>query len=78
MSLLAGVDYQRDAPRRLDLDHYDPTQPLVYGPFSKVTANDVTLADSAPYVALNGTLFIIFATTRAGGGMKFSSTMWIW
>ncbi len=57
ISLMAGVDYQRDAPRRLDLDHYDPTQPLVYGPFSKVTANDVTLADSAPYVALNGTLF---------------------
>ncbi len=56
MSLLAGVDYQRDAPRRLDLDHYDSADPSYYGPFQKVTPNNVTLADIAPYVALEGSL----------------------
>lgn len=56
VSLLAGVDYQRDAPRRLDLDHYDSTDPSYYGPFQKVTANNVTLGDTAPYIALAGAL----------------------
>jgi hypothetical protein len=56
LSLLAGVDYQRDAPRRLDLDHYLSNDPAVYGPFEKVTANNVTLADTAPYIALDGTV----------------------
>ncbi|MCU1294085.1 MAG: hypothetical protein JWP08_2935 [Bryobacterales bacterium] len=54
LSFLAGVDYQRDAPRRLDLDHYASTDTAVYGPFEKVTANNVTLADTAPYIALDG------------------------
>jgi hypothetical protein len=56
ISLLAGVDYTRDAPRRLDLDHYDSTNPAYYGPFQKVTANNVTIGDVAPYVALNGAI----------------------
>jgi hypothetical protein len=59
LSLLAGVDYQRDAPRRDDLDHYgffDPTQPLVYGPFQRVSANSITIADISPYVAVEGRL----------------------
>ena len=56
LSLLAGVDYQRDAPRRLDLDHYESADTAYYGPFRKVTANNVTIADTAPYVALNGSL----------------------
>jgi len=59
LSLLAGVDYQRDAPRRDDLDHYDffnPAEPDVYGPFDKVSANDITIGDVSPYVALEGTL----------------------
>ena len=56
ISLMAGVDYQRDAPRRLDLDHYESLDPSFYGPFQKVTANDVTLGDTAPYIALNGSL----------------------
>ncbi len=30
LSLLAGVDYQRDAPRRLDLDHFLSADPAVY------------------------------------------------
>ncbi|MBV8811836.1 MAG: carboxypeptidase regulatory-like domain-containing protein [Acidobacteriaceae bacterium] len=56
VSLMVGIDYQRDAPRRLDLDHYESTEPSYYGPFQKVTANNVTLGDAAPYIALNGTL----------------------
>ncbi|HEX4773246.1 MAG TPA: TonB-dependent receptor [Bryobacteraceae bacterium] len=56
VTLLAGVDYQRDAPRRLDLDHYESTDPSYYGPFQKVTANNVTLGDTAPYIALTGAL----------------------
>ena len=59
-SLLAGVDYQRDAPRRLDLDHYSSTystgSPTFDGPFEKVTANNVTLGDTASYLALSGSL----------------------
>jgi hypothetical protein len=56
LTVLAGVDYQRDAPRRLDLDHYVSTDPAVYGPFQKVTANNVTIGDVAPYVALDGSV----------------------
>jgi hypothetical protein len=56
VTLMAGFDYQRDAPRRLDLDHYESTDPSYYGPFQKVTSNNVTLGDSAPYIALNGSL----------------------
>ncbi len=49
-SVLAGVDYQRDAPRRLDLDHDEG------GSFQSVTANNVTLGDTASFLAVNGTL----------------------
>jgi hypothetical protein len=53
-SLMAGSDYFRDAPRRLDLDHYDSTNLFVYGPFERVAANNVTLNFVSPYVALDG------------------------
>jgi len=59
LSLLGGVDYQRDAPRRDDLDHYDffdPTQPSVYGPFQRVSANNITIGGVAPYIAVDGAL----------------------
>jgi len=35
-TLLAGTDYEREAPRRDDLDHYNfynPADPNYYGPF---------------------------------------------
>ena len=54
LTLLAGVDYQRDAPRRLDLDHYSSSDTAVYGPFVKVAANNVTINDAAPYAAVDG------------------------
>jgi hypothetical protein len=55
-SIMAGFDYLRDAPRRLDLDHYDSTDPSAYGPFQKVTSNNVTLGLLTPYIALAGDL----------------------
>ena len=53
-SIMAGMDYSREAPRRLDLDHYASIDPNIYGPFQSVTANNVTLNSLSPYVSLNG------------------------
>lgn len=56
-TLLAGTDYEREAPRRDDLDHYNffnPAGPLYYGPFIKVDGNNVTIAPVTPYIAGEG------------------------
>ncbi len=56
-SLLAGLDYEREAPRRDNLDRYgffDPSAPSYYGPFTPVDSNNVTLGSVTPYVAVNG------------------------
>jgi len=58
-SLLGGLDYQREAPRRDDLDHYgffNPSAPAFYGPFTPVDGNNVTIASLAPYIAAEGSL----------------------
>jgi hypothetical protein len=58
-TLLAGVQYEREAPRRDNLDHYnywDQTNPYYYGPFTKVIASDVTIAPLTPYAAVEGDL----------------------
>jgi len=58
-TLLAGTDYEREAPRRDDLDHYNfynPADPTYYGPFMKVDGNNVTIAPESPYVAGEGEL----------------------
>jgi hypothetical protein len=58
-TLLAGTDYQREAPRRDDLDHYNfynPADPSYYGPFVKVDGNNVTIAPVSPYIAGEGEL----------------------
>lgn len=58
-SLLAGLDYNREAPRRDDLDHYpifDPAKPSDYGPFAPVDGNNVTIGSSTPYIAADGAL----------------------
>jgi hypothetical protein len=51
---MAGTDYNRDAPRRDDLDHYLSTDPNVYGTFQKVTANNVTIGDISTHLAIDG------------------------
>jgi Carboxypeptidase regulatory-like domain len=60
ISLLGGLEYEREAPRRDDLDHYtapfDANKPGYYGPFTRVDGNDVTLGSVAPYIAVNGAL----------------------
>ena len=58
-TLLAGTDYEREAPRRDDLDHYDfydPAQPDAYGSFVKIDGNHVTITPVTPYVAAQGQL----------------------
>ncbi len=55
-SLMAGFDYLREAPRRDDLDRYTSTDQAIYGPFEKVTANNITLNLLTPFAALQGSI----------------------
>jgi len=58
-SLLGGLDYNREAPRRDDLDHYpnfDPSNPGNYGQFTPVDGNNVTIGSITPYIAADGAL----------------------
>jgi hypothetical protein len=58
-TLLAGTDYEREAPRRDNLDHYNfynPAAPYSYGPFVKIIGNNVTIVPVTPYVAGQGEL----------------------
>ena len=55
--LLGGLEYEREAPRRDDLDRYgffDPSRPSYYGIFTPVDGNNVTIASTTPYVAAEG------------------------
>jgi Carboxypeptidase regulatory-like domain len=59
VSLLGGLDYQREAPRRDDLDHYgffNSAAPGYYGPFTPVDGNNVTIGTVTPYIAVEGAL----------------------
>lgn len=49
LSLLAGVDLRRDAPRNLDLKHADDQ-----GVFQPVTSNNLTLSFVEPFASLDG------------------------
>jgi hypothetical protein len=51
LSLLAGIDLRRDAPRNLDLQRADAE-----GIFQPVTSNNLTLSFVEPFVSLDGTL----------------------
>jgi len=51
VSLLAGMDLRRDAPRNLDLKHIDAA-----GMVEPVTSNNLTLSFGEPFVSLDGTL----------------------
>lgn len=56
-SLLGGIDFNREAPRRDNLDHYNffnPADPAYYGPFVKIDSNNVTIASLTPFVAGQG------------------------
>jgi hypothetical protein len=59
LTLMAGTDYEREAPRRDDLDHYNfynPAAPSDYGQFVKINGNNVTISPVTPYVAAQGAL----------------------
>ncbi len=58
LSLLLGMDYEREAPRRDNLDHYNFYTPgdFTYGPFTKVDSNNVTISSVAPYAAGSGAI----------------------
>ena len=56
LSLMTGMDYLRETPRRDDLDHYLSSNPAIYGPFVPVTANNVTISLLTPFVAVDGWL----------------------
>jgi hypothetical protein len=62
LSLLAGLDYQREAPRGDNLDHYNFYTPgnFTYGPFTKVDSNNVTISSVTPYLAGSGALTHFF------------------
>lgn len=51
ITLLAGIDLRRDAPRGLDLKRADDN-----GVFDLVTSNDLTLNFAEPFVSLDGEL----------------------
>lgn len=58
-TLLAGTDYEREAPRRDDLDHYNffnPADPMYYGPFTRIDGNNITITPVTPYIAAEGEL----------------------
>jgi len=57
LSLMLGLDYEREAPRRDDLDHYnffDPGDSTYYGPFTPVDGNNITIGSVTPYIAAEG------------------------
>ena len=58
LSLLAGLDFEREAPRRDDLDHYNLYTPgdSSYGLFTKVDGSNVTITPIAPYAAAQGAI----------------------
>ena len=58
-SLLGGLDYLREAPRRDDLDRYgffDPANPAYHGRFTPVDGNNITIGSVTPYIAAEGGL----------------------
>jgi hypothetical protein len=62
-SVVGGLDYEREAPRRDNLDHYStnngvplPNNPTFYGPFNPVASNNLTISSVTPYVAADGSL----------------------
>jgi hypothetical protein len=63
LSLLLGLEYDREAPRSDNLDHYgffDPSAPSYYGPFTPVDSNNITISSISPYIAAEGALTHFF------------------
>ena len=56
LEAIGGVLYNEDDIRNDNLDHYLADDPQESGSFLKVLANDITIREFAPYLALHGTL----------------------
>lgn len=56
LEAMGGLDYNEDDIHRDNLDHYVSGDPRVLGPFVKVLANNITIREVAPFVALHGDL----------------------
>jgi hypothetical protein len=56
LEAMGGLLYNEDDIRNDNLDHFLSDQPYVYGSFLKVLANNVTIREFAPYLALHGDL----------------------
>ena len=54
LEAMAGVLYNEDDIHNDNLDHYLGNAAKIYGEFVKVLANDITIRELAPYVALHG------------------------
>ena len=57
--LLGGFDYEREAPRRADLDSYgflNRSNPSYYPPFIPKDGNNITIGSLTPYIAADGAL----------------------
>lgn len=64
LTVLLGTDYEREAPRHDDLQHYsfyNPTAPSTDGPAISVDGSNVTIAPISPYVAAEGALSPFFS-----------------
>ena len=58
LTWMAGTQYQRDAPRHLNLDR--DTAATGTTAFQQISSNDVTIGDTAPFVSLDGSLLRLF------------------
>jgi len=56
LEALGGFDYNEDDIHRDNLDHYLSADPHAFGPFVNVLANDITIREMAPFVAVHGDL----------------------
>lgn len=56
-SVMGGMTYLREAPRRIDLDHYVSVEQSHYGPFERISANNLTLNLLTPFFAVEGEVF---------------------
>jgi hypothetical protein len=56
LQAMAGLLYNEDDIHNDNLDHYLGDSPKIYGAFVKVLANNVTIREFAPHLALHGNL----------------------
>jgi len=56
MEVLGGLDDNEDDIHRDNLDHFLSADPKVYGPFVKVLANNITIRELTPFVAIHADL----------------------